>query len=111
VKGKRRVKARQVPLTWESLNVGDVFIMDRGDRLFLWTGSKSNKMEQVKGLDIFMRMKAKDRVNRATIEQLAEDTDNMDWWTPLGGRHKVAAAETGGEDDVEWADIDDVLYK
>eukprot|EP00727_Mastigamoeba_balamuthi_P001512 m51a1_g11358 hypothetical protein (1370) ;mRNA; r:14167-20674 len=111
VKGRRRVKSRVVAMSWQSLNEGDVFILDRGDRLFLWMGSKSNKIEQAKALDVCTRIKMKDRMTRAQLIQLSEGTDDAEWWRMLGGKHPVQPESAGGEDDVEGADIDDILYK
>lgn len=41
------VACYQVPLSGESLNQGDVFVLDGGLQVIVWTGSKSRPNEKV----------------------------------------------------------------
>lgn len=42
------IRCTQVPLSAESLNKGDVFILDTGDNLFQWNGTYANPFERMK---------------------------------------------------------------
>lgn len=48
VKGKRNCRVRQVDLSVQSLNQGDVFILDAGSTIFVWNGPQSNVGERIK---------------------------------------------------------------
>src|ERR1700722_8643138 len=64
VKGKRNVRIKQVrlyllcfvtssiclqvPLKRESLNLGDVFILDAGEKIYVWTPPESGRLERIK---------------------------------------------------------------
>ncbi|XP_064165456.1 gelsolin-like isoform X4 [Anguilla rostrata] len=47
VKGRRVVRATEVPVTWDSFNQGDCFILDLGNEIYQWCGSGANKMLEV----------------------------------------------------------------
>ena len=47
-KGKRNVRCTQVKLVKESLNLGDVFILDRGSEIFVWMPPESGRLERIK---------------------------------------------------------------
>ncbi|KAJ8379724.1 hypothetical protein SKAU_G00005020 [Synaphobranchus kaupii] len=46
VKGRRIVRAAQVPVSWESFNQGDCFILDLGNEIYQWFGNKCNGIER-----------------------------------------------------------------
>ncbi|KAG7218321.1 hypothetical protein INR49_020479 [Caranx melampygus] len=48
VKGRRVVRATEVPVTWESFNQDDSFILDLGEEIIQWSGSHSNHFEKLK---------------------------------------------------------------
>ncbi|KAK5910633.1 hypothetical protein CesoFtcFv8_004453 [Champsocephalus esox] len=48
VKGRRVVRATEVPVSWESFNQGDSFILDLGEEIIQWSGSHSNRFEKLK---------------------------------------------------------------
>ncbi|TKS71502.1 Advillin p92 [Collichthys lucidus] len=48
VKGKKRVIAKEVEMSWESFNLGDVFLLDIGKTIIQWNGPKCNKQEKLK---------------------------------------------------------------
>jgi len=48
LKGRRKVKAWQVPIACSELNSGDIFIYDGGEKIIQWNGTKSNQMEKFK---------------------------------------------------------------
>ncbi|CAM9905149.1 unnamed protein product, partial [Sphacelaria rigidula] len=57
VKGKRVVRCSEVPCSSSSLNTGDVFILDAGLKLFLWSGPEANMYEKSKGLQTMQRIR------------------------------------------------------
>ena len=48
VKGRKRPRVYEVPLHCDSLNRGDVFILDNGSKIWIWCGSESNNGEKRK---------------------------------------------------------------
>lgn len=102
LKGKRNVRMQQVALTTDSLNEGDVFILDLGLHLYQWNGHDANKYEKFKGLEIVTKIKDEERGGKAEIHVLESGkNDNVDeFWKPLGGHKKVKSADEGGSDDV-----------
>lgn len=100
LKGKRHVRVQQVPLTADSLNQGDVFILDLGLRLFQWNGTHANKYEKVKGLDVVTHINGDERGGKAEVVVLESGKDdNADFWAALGGKKAVRSADQGGSDD------------
>jgi len=103
VKGRRTaVSTREVPLSVDSLNHGDCFILDAGAKLFTFAGNTSNKYEQVKLHEVCRAIK-NERLGKVTVEELAvtETADNdatKTFWTLLGGK-KAIKAETEATSD------------
>ncbi|XP_015782794.1 adseverin isoform X2 [Tetranychus urticae] len=59
IKGKRIPIVREVtPISWASMNHGDVFILDSVVRVFLWQGNQANYMEKIQGAKIAQQLKA-----------------------------------------------------
>lgn len=59
VKGKRYPRVFSVPLVQESINEGDVYILDipvegeeNDDKLYFWVGKDCNVTEKMKGIEI-----------------------------------------------------------
>ena len=52
LKGARMVRVSQVALSADSLNAGDVFILDQGELIMQWNGKDANKREKAKGLEV-----------------------------------------------------------
>lgn len=52
VKGKHHVRSTECEKSWSSFNDGDVFILDLGKVLFVWTGKESSRTERIKGMEI-----------------------------------------------------------
>uniref|UniRef100_A0A3Q3XG47 Gelsolin n=1 Tax=Mola mola TaxID=94237 RepID=A0A3Q3XG47_MOLML len=48
VKGRHVIRATEVPVSWESFNQGDSFILDLGEEIIQWSGSHSNHFEKLK---------------------------------------------------------------
>ena len=52
VKGRRNIRVQQVPLRPDSMNSGDVFILDAGRNIYQWNGKGSSKVERIKALQV-----------------------------------------------------------
>lgn len=82
LKGKKTVRAKQVRLTHESLNDGDVFILDAGLRLFQWNGKGASRIERTKGVHMLQKIRDQERLGKAKSMVLDQDDDddrNPDW--------------------------------
>lgn len=49
VKGRKKVRVWKVPVDWSSLNQGDFFVLDTGNEVFQFQGSKANPWEKFIG--------------------------------------------------------------
>ncbi|XP_022245088.1 villin-1-like [Limulus polyphemus] len=59
VKGKRRLVVRQInDITWNNMNDGDVFILEAGKLIFVWSGRYANNMEKIQGARLAQELKA-----------------------------------------------------
>lgn len=97
LKGKKRVRVTEVPLKRESLNSGDVFILDGGVNIYQWNGSGAGVMEKSKGMQVSEGLES-DRKGKARVTVLSESDDEPGFWSLLGGKGPVKSAEEGGSD-------------
>ncbi|KAN0029376.1 hypothetical protein ACTFIV_011267 [Dictyostelium citrinum] len=100
IKGRRSPFVRQVELCYQSLNKGDVFILDCGkdkNLLYQWNGSESNRIEKGKGMDIGKSIKDKERVGCRVII-IDEGKEPEEFWKILGGKGEIASADSAGDD-------------
>jgi hypothetical protein len=113
LKGARNVRVTQVPVKRESLNDGDVFVLDLGLTIYQWNGSKASKNEKAKGVDVCLKIKDDERKGRAK-HVLLDGTDKAaeeEFWKALGGKGAVKSAEEGGEDAAAEKATSYVLYR
>uniref|UniRef100_A0A0R3RZH7 Gelsolin-like domain-containing protein n=1 Tax=Elaeophora elaphi TaxID=1147741 RepID=A0A0R3RZH7_9BILA len=102
-KGKRNVRCKEVECKAESLNLGDVFILDCGLKIYVWMPPKSGRLEKIKGMDQARSIRDRERVGKPEIIILDSNWDsNDDFWKILGDKKKVKSAENGGEDENYW---------
>lgn len=107
LKGKRNVRVSQVPLKTDSLNDGDVFILDLGLNLYQWNGKEANKYEKMKGLEVSTKIRNEERGGKAELHVLDSGKNDQSgaeseaFWKALGGHGKVKSADEGGSDDVK----------
>ncbi|TMS01608.1 Gelsolin [Larimichthys crocea] len=67
VKGRRVVRATEVPVSWESFNQGDSFILDLGEEIIQWSGCHSNHFEKLKATTVSKGIRDDERCGRATL--------------------------------------------
>jgi len=94
VKGKKNVVVREVPLKLESLNSGDVFILDHGLDVYQMNGKECGAMERAKAAELTASIKGERGACKLAV---FEETDTGDsfankFWEYLGGRKPIAAA-------------------
>ncbi|CEM20072.1 unnamed protein product [Vitrella brassicaformis CCMP3155] len=98
VKGQRKaMRVRQVPLTRDSINDGDVYVLDAGLSLYQWNGTAAGVFEKRKGNEVATAIRA-DRQGRPRFQVLDGQESCPEFWDLLGGMGPVKAADEGGAD-------------
>jgi hypothetical protein len=97
IKGKNVVSAKQVSLDSDSLNSGDVFLLDAGLKLFQWNGKQASVREKNKAGEIARAIRD-ERKGQPKIFTIEEGQEDEDFWTNLGGKGPIASAAEGGDD-------------
>ncbi|XP_056128909.1 advillin [Lampris incognitus] len=103
VKGKRRVTAMEVEMSWQGFNLGDVFLLDIGKTIIQWNGPQSNKQERLKGMLLAKDIRDRERGGRADIKIIEGDAENnspqsMEVLTRILGE-RTSKLTTGPPDD------------
>uniref|UniRef100_A0A8C7IXS5 Advillin n=1 Tax=Oncorhynchus kisutch TaxID=8019 RepID=A0A8C7IXS5_ONCKI len=91
VKGKKRVSAMEVEMSWKSFNLGDVFLLDSGKTIIQWNGPESNRQERLKGMLLAKDIRDRERGGRTEIgviegEAEANSSKLMDILTSILGQ-------------------------
>ncbi|XP_060898711.1 advillin [Labrus mixtus] len=76
VKGKKRVTAKEVEISWKSFNLSDVFLLDIGKTIVQWNGPKSNRQEKLKGMLLAKDIRDRERGGRAEITVIEGDAES-----------------------------------
>ncbi|KAK5912285.1 hypothetical protein CesoFtcFv8_002177 [Champsocephalus esox] len=76
VKGRKRVIAREVEMSWTSFNLGDVFLLDIGKTIVQWNGPTCNKQEMLKGMLLAKDIRDRERGGRAEIRVIEGDAES-----------------------------------
>ncbi|KAF7653796.1 hypothetical protein LDENG_00078530 [Lucifuga dentata] len=76
VKGKKRVTAMEVEMSWASFNLGDVFLLDIGKTIIQWNGPMCNKQERLKGMLLAKDIRDRERGGRAEVRVIEGDDDS-----------------------------------
>jgi len=95
---KQKVQVYEVPLTVNSLNDSDCFVLDNGLTLFQFNGTRSSAWEKRKAQAIVQGLKASrlGKVNNEYVIDGLKDKGNKlieDFWNLLGGRPQSIKAE------------------
>jgi len=99
IKGKKKIRVREVPLARDSLNNGDVFILDAGLKIYQLNGSKSAPAERAKAAQL-SRAIDDERGGKPEVIVLDEaDRSEKQFWDLLGGFGAIKSSEEGGSDD------------
>jgi len=94
------IKVSQVNMETASLNSGDVFILDKGLKVFQFNGAKSAGAERMKAAQVVRAIDDErgSKVEIIVAEEGTEDATFDEFWTTLGGKHAIKSAEEGGSD-------------
>ncbi|VDK77680.1 unnamed protein product [Litomosoides sigmodontis] len=102
-KGKRNVRCQEVECKDESLNTGDVFLLDCGLKIYVWMPPESGRLEKIKGMDHARGIRDRERIGKSEIIILDSDWNtNKEFWAILGSKDKVKSADAGGKDENYW---------
>uniref|UniRef100_A0A8C1K4Y9 Gelsolin n=1 Tax=Cyprinus carpio TaxID=7962 RepID=A0A8C1K4Y9_CYPCA len=98
VKGRRVVRATEVPVSWESFNQGDCFILDLGNEIYQWCGSKSNRFEKLKATQLAKGIRDNERSGRARVYVCDEGVEREKMLEVLGEKPDLPE---GASDDIK----------
>jgi len=98
IKGRKNVRVVEVPLSYKSLNSGDVFLLDAGLNLYQWNGSKSSGQERNRAGQL-ARALDEERKNPKLTVFSEGDSDDKPFWDALGGKGPVASDAVAGTDE------------
>jgi gelsolin len=100
------ISVLEVPLKKQSLNSGDVFILDAGLTIFNWRGSKSNNFEKFKASAICTALDS-ERNGKSEIITIEEGENKEEFFKLLEGDGEISPAiERKSQEDFE-----NVMYK
>ena len=116
LKGKKRVRAVRVALSFTSLTRTDVFLLETETHIFQWDGAEANRLKKARAVDLISRIN-RNRGQRfqATLIQLEQKgregeeeeegagEDNAEFWKHLGGKPEGGVRRVGEEDE-QWED-------
>jgi gelsolin len=60
----------EVEPSWESLDEGDVFVLDRGDKILVWQGKKCSPMEKAKAAQVVHDLREAKHVDVEVLSQV-----------------------------------------
>uniref|UniRef100_A0A671PMK4 Scinderin n=1 Tax=Sinocyclocheilus anshuiensis TaxID=1608454 RepID=A0A671PMK4_9TELE len=89
IKGRRTVRATEVPLAWASFNNGDCFIVDLGAVIYQWCGSKCNKFERLKAAQVATGIRDNERNGRAQLVVVEEGHEPAAMMEVLGKKPEI----------------------
>jgi len=70
VRGKKPVRCSQCPMSWDSINRSDCFILDIGNDIYVLCGEMANPWEKLKANDMANRIRDDERAGRAKVVML-----------------------------------------
>ncbi|KAM9793291.1 gelsolin a isoform X2 [Syngnathus typhle] len=92
VKGRRTVRATEVPVSWDSFNQGDCFILDLGNEIYQWCGSQSNRFEKLKAVQVAKGIRDNERCGRAHVYVCDEGAERDKMIEVLGEKPELPLA-------------------
>jgi gelsolin len=102
LKGKKKVRTMQVEKSHNSLNSGDVFILDNGLEVFKWEGKNCGMFEKNKGREVCDAIKTerKGKVKIINLREGDNDQDSLRFLQFLGAdkNTKIKTEKEGGDD-------------
>uniref|UniRef100_A0A4W3HIZ5 Scinderin n=1 Tax=Callorhinchus milii TaxID=7868 RepID=A0A4W3HIZ5_CALMI len=107
IKGRRVVRATEVPLSWSSFNKGDCFIVDLGAVIYQWCGSKCNKYERLRAAQVAAGIRDNERKGRAQliVEEEGQESTSIIKVSVMLVLGKKPELSEGDDDDDTVADM------
>ncbi|XP_029444847.1 adseverin isoform X1 [Rhinatrema bivittatum] len=102
IKGRRVIRATEVPLSWSSFNKGDCFIIDLGAVIYQWCGSTCNKFERFKASQVANGIRNNERKGRSELLLVEEGHEPNALIKVLGRKPELPP---GDDQDDEVADV------
>jgi gelsolin len=104
VKGKKNIRVRQVDLTIGSMNKGDCFVLDAGNKVYVYVGPKAKRVEKIKATSFANQVRDEDHHGRSSVEivdEFSNDIDKAHYFEILGSGSidQVPDESIGGDDD------------
>jgi len=108
----KHVHTRQVALSRDSLNDGDVFILDCGKKIFQFNGANSKGFEKHKAAEVVFHLKERRgfHIDLVVIDQDSPLDDETEFWDLLGGKGQIKT-EDPNSDVLEKKRTDIKLYR
>ncbi|XP_063780496.1 scinderin-like [Pseudophryne corroboree] len=101
IKGRRVIRATEVPLNWSSFNSGDCFIIDLGSEIYQWCGSTCNKYERFKAAQVANGIRDNERNGRSQLVVVEEGSEPSELTKVLGRKPNLPE----GDDNDDVADV------
>lgn len=81
----KNVQSTEVPLSYKSLNRGDVFVLDLGEKIFNWRGSKSSSFEKFHGAALIKQLSEErgGHVEAVDIEETDDNENSKEFYSKL----------------------------
>uniref|UniRef100_A0A3P8P9U6 Gelsolin n=1 Tax=Astatotilapia calliptera TaxID=8154 RepID=A0A3P8P9U6_ASTCA len=98
VRGRRAVRATEVPVSWDSFNQSDSFILDLGQEIIQWSGSHSNHFEKLKATMVSKGIRDNERCGRAELQVCDEGAEPEKMVEVLGEKPELSESQA---DDTE----------
>jgi len=90
-KGKKVVRVTETKLSSDSLNQGDVFILDAGLKIWQWNGKDCAIAEKRKAQEVVNGLK-EERLGKCKAKIIDSTEDDEEFWKILGGKGKIQDA-------------------
>ncbi|KAF5909401.1 gelsolin-like, partial [Clarias magur] len=97
VKGRRVIRATEIPLSWTSFNRGDCFIIDLGKDIYQWCGSECNRFERLKASQMAIDIRDNERNGRAKVQMVEENSEPEAITAVLGPKPDIPAGSADDE--------------
>ncbi|KAK7085568.1 hypothetical protein SK128_017927, partial [Halocaridina rubra] len=106
VKGRRNVRVKQVEANSSSMNRGDCFILDCREKVYVYMGPGSRRIERLKAIQAGNAVRDDDHAGKAkviVIDETASDGEVAEFFESLGGGSPDDIGdETTAMDDTEF---------
>lgn len=102
VKGRRKITVELVPLSPVSLQETSAYVLDNGDTMYQWNGSKAPRVAKAKAADVLSKIRQKERggtVQVVVLTQGKNDSTNPKFCSLLGGKPPKPSAPALSEEE------------